>query len=84
VEVSRASTILCCDADCKGDADETGSVHVIAPMTASVWKVLVEVGDRVEKGQTVAILEAMKMEIGKLFVYLCIRTDLRACDVGLS
>ncbi len=34
-----------------------------APMTANVWKVLVAVGDDVEDGDTVAILEAMKMEI---------------------
>jgi hypothetical protein len=39
------------------------SVHVVAPMTSSVWKVLVEPGDKVEQGQTLVILEAMKMEI---------------------
>jgi hypothetical protein len=39
------------------------SVHVVAPMTSSVWKVLVEAGDKVEQGQTLVILEAMKMEI---------------------
>jgi biotin carboxyl carrier protein len=32
-------------------------------MTASVWKILVAVGDVVMAGQTLAILEAMKMEI---------------------
>ena len=36
---------------------------MIAPMTASVWKILVAVGDIVTAGQTLAILEAMKMEI---------------------
>jgi urea carboxylase len=35
---------------------------VAAPMHGSVWKVLVAPGDTVEEGQTVAILEAMKME----------------------
>lgn len=34
-------------------------------MTSSVWKVLVEPGDKVEQGQTLVILEAMKMEIRK-------------------
>ncbi|WP_370642942.1 acetyl-CoA carboxylase biotin carboxyl carrier protein subunit [Sporosarcina sp. ACRSM] len=32
-------------------------------MAGSVWKVLVKVGDRVEEGQDVVILESMKMEI---------------------
>jgi acetyl-CoA carboxylase biotin carboxyl carrier protein len=34
-----------------------------SPMTANVWKVQVAVGDTVEEGDTVVILEAMKMEI---------------------
>lgn len=34
-------------------------------MTASLWKVLVTVGEAVKVGQTLAILEAMKMEIRK-------------------
>lgn len=34
-----------------------------ASVNGSVWKILVKVGDKVEKGQVVAILEAMKMEI---------------------
>ena len=40
-----------------------GSVTVVAPMAANVWKVEVEVGDVVEGDHPVAILEAMKMEI---------------------
>jgi len=40
--------------------------HIIAPMTSSVWKMLVKVGDVIESGQILAILEAMKMEIRKL------------------
>ncbi|WP_309106396.1 urea carboxylase [Arthrobacter sp.] len=35
---------------------------VTAPFAASVWKVDVAVGDRVEQGQALASLEAMKME----------------------
>jgi len=32
-------------------------------MAGTVWKVLVQPGDKVEAGQTVLILESMKMEI---------------------
>ena len=42
---------------------EGDHVHVVAPMTSSVWKVLIEPGERIKQGQTLAILEAMKMEI---------------------
>ena len=41
----------------------TNGTPVIASVNGSVWKILVKVGDKVEKGQVVAILEAMKMEI---------------------
>lgn len=34
-----------------------------APTASNVWKVLVEAGQTISAGQTVAILEAMKMEI---------------------
>ena len=34
-----------------------------APVNANVWKVLTNEGDNIRKGQTIAILEAMKMEI---------------------
>ncbi|QHZ47165.1 acetyl-CoA carboxylase biotin carboxyl carrier protein subunit [Bacillus sp. NSP9.1] len=36
---------------------------VVTNMAGNVWKILVKTGDRVEKGQEVAILESMKMEI---------------------
>lgn len=38
-------------------------IEVVAPMTASVWKIQVKEGDVVKDGQVLAILEAMKMEI---------------------
>jgi len=41
-----------------GEGTEIG-----ASVNGNVWKILVSVGDKVEKGQVVAILEAMKMEI---------------------
>ncbi|MEH7306207.1 acetyl-CoA carboxylase biotin carboxyl carrier protein subunit [Neobacillus drentensis] len=37
--------------------------EVMAVMAGNVWKVLVKVGDQVEEGQDVVILESMKMEI---------------------
>ncbi len=40
-----------------------GCQAVPSPITASVWRVAVEPGDRVEAGQALVILEAMKMEI---------------------
>jgi acetyl-CoA/propionyl-CoA carboxylase biotin carboxyl carrier protein len=40
----------------------TGSGTVTVPMQGTIVKVLVAVGDEVEAGQTVCVLEAMKME----------------------
>lgn len=37
--------------------------QVLSNMAGSVWKILVQVGDRIEEGQDVVILESMKMEI---------------------
>jgi len=37
--------------------------EVSATVNGNVWKILVNVGDKVEKGQVISILEAMKMEI---------------------
>ena len=36
---------------------------VVTNMAGNLWKLLVQVGDTVEEGQDVAILESMKMEI---------------------
>ncbi|WP_249021725.1 biotin/lipoyl-binding carrier protein [Conexibacter sp. S30A1] len=37
--------------------------HVEAHITGTVWKIEVEVGDTVEEGDAVVILESMKMEM---------------------
>lgn len=37
--------------------------EVLAEMVANVWKVVVAEGDQVEEGDTLVILESMKMEI---------------------
>ena len=38
-------------------------VEILAEMVANVINVTVEVGDRIEVGETVVLLESMKMEI---------------------
>jgi len=45
-----------------GSAAAVGSGSVTVPMQGTIVKVLVEVGQQVEAGQTVCVLEAMKME----------------------
>jgi pyruvate carboxylase subunit B len=44
-------------------APSAGGTDVGATVNGNVWKILVSVGDKVEKGQVISILEAMKMEI---------------------
>ncbi len=39
------------------------SIDVEAHITGTVWKIEVEVGDEVSDGDTVVILESMKMEM---------------------
>ncbi len=38
-------------------------VDIFAHITGTIWKIEVKVGDAVEEGQTVVILESMKMEM---------------------
>ena len=42
---------------------ERKSVDVVAEMVANVLKVVVATGDRISAGDSVALLESMKMEI---------------------
>jgi acetyl-CoA carboxylase biotin carboxyl carrier protein len=39
------------------------AITVNAHITGTVWKIIVKVGDSVAEGDTVAILESMKMEM---------------------
>jgi acetyl-CoA carboxylase biotin carboxyl carrier protein len=39
------------------------SEEVLAEMVANVWKVVVSQGDSIAEGETICILESMKMEI---------------------
>jgi acetyl-CoA carboxylase biotin carboxyl carrier protein len=43
--------------------EELQVANVEAHITGTVWKIEVEVGDTVEEGDTVVILESMKMEM---------------------
>ncbi len=36
---------------------------VLAPITGIVWKILVDVGESVTRGQPVMLIESMKMEV---------------------
>jgi urea carboxylase len=36
---------------------------VLAPIVGNIWQIQVEVGEHVESGQTLMVLESMKMEI---------------------
>ncbi len=40
-----------------------GCAFVSSPITGSIWQISARVGDRVTKGQKVAVIEAMKMEV---------------------
>ena len=46
----------------RGDEGASGTGMVVAPMHGSVLAISVAVGDRVEPGQNLAVMEAMKME----------------------
>lgn len=37
--------------------------RILSMMAGNVWKINVQVGDKINEGQEVAILESMKMEI---------------------
>ncbi|MBM3166684.1 MAG: biotin/lipoyl-binding carrier protein [Chloroflexi bacterium] len=37
--------------------------EILSPITGSVWKIIAQVGTQVNEGDTVVILESMKMEI---------------------
>ena len=50
--------------------DYVGEVEMKAPMPGKIIKVNVKVGDKVEKGQELMILEAMKMEVCFIFELL--------------
>ncbi len=54
--------------------------EVCAEMTANVWKVLVAAGDTVADGDTLVILESMKMEIPVVAEDSGMITDLKVSE----
>jgi 3-methylcrotonyl-CoA carboxylase alpha subunit len=44
-------------------AERAGADHVLAPIPGRVASILVQPGDAVRRGQTLVVLEAMKMEM---------------------
>lgn len=52
------------DADAPAIVAPEGSELIEAPLGGSLWKLLVRTGDRIEKGDVVAVIEAMKAECG--------------------
>ena len=57
--IGCARTSLACD--CEGASNVAEEVR--AEMVANVWKIVAAEGDEVEDGDTLVILESMKMEI---------------------
>jgi len=45
------------------DTDYSQYAALNASMTGNIWKIFVEAGQSVKKGETIAIIEAMKMEL---------------------
>jgi acetyl-CoA carboxylase biotin carboxyl carrier protein len=53
-----------CPGSASGDRSlEVGVTDIEAHITGTVWKIECAVGDSIEEGDTVAILESMKMEM---------------------
>ncbi|GAC1380979.1 MAG: acetyl-CoA carboxylase biotin carboxyl carrier protein subunit [Marmoricola sp.] len=44
-------------------SDTLRRVAIAAPIVGNIWQIDVEVGEHVDEGQTLIILESMKMEI---------------------
>ncbi|MGH3497932.1 MAG: biotin/lipoyl-binding carrier protein [Nocardioidaceae bacterium] len=53
------------------------AVEIVAEMVANVWKVVAAEGEQVDAGDTIVILESMKMEIPVLAEHPGRLSDLR-------
>jgi urea carboxylase len=61
---ATASDLVAADAAPEGEIDLPAGAHAAASQVAgSVWKIETRVGDAVQEGQTLLIVESMKMEI---------------------
>jgi acetyl-CoA carboxylase biotin carboxyl carrier protein len=63
MRIDRHGKLLSRIASSKRASKELRVAEVEAHITGTVWKIEVSVGDEVEEGDTVAILESMKMEM---------------------
>ncbi len=63
IQVTQAAAPAAAATPAAAPAPTGAGTEVPASVNGNMWKILVKVGDKVEKGQIVAILEAMKMEI---------------------
>jgi pyruvate carboxylase subunit B len=63
IQVAPATTPAPAAQPAPAAAPSGAGTEVPATVNGNVWKILVKVGDKVEQGQVIAILEAMKMEI---------------------
>jgi len=63
VDIQVAAPVAATETAAAAAAPTAGATEVGATVNGNVWKILVDVGDKVEEGQVVSILEAMKMEI---------------------
>jgi urea carboxylase len=65
------------------DAVPDGCSPVRSPITASVWSVAVQPGERVEAGQRLLVLEAMKMEVAVAAPQAGVVHELRCSPGGI-
>jgi acetyl-CoA carboxylase biotin carboxyl carrier protein len=73
---------LCCGASIEFE-QEASLPEVEAHITGTVWKIEVAVGDTVQEGDTVVILESMKMEMPVEAEDAGVVTEIR-CEEGQS
>ncbi len=66
------------------DAVPEGCEAVTTPMTSSVWKILVEPGQRVAAGEILLVLEAMKVEWAVAAPHAGVVTEVRAKPGALT
>ena len=67
----------------KDDTVPEGCSSVRSPITASVWSVAVQPGERVTAGQRLLILEAMKMEVAVAAPNAGVIEELRCVPGGM-
>lgn len=68
------------DGSIDASRQEVAVAEVRAEMVANVWKVVASQGDAVANGDTIVILESMKMEIPVLAEAAGTLTDLRVTE----